>query len=165
MIDYSSMNYITERCYELLGSGKTQKNDILYCLRGSLGKTAIVRDSGSAAIASSLVIIRPSNESDSNYLYHFLTSPLGSLAVRKFDNGSSQPNLSANSVKGYLLPLPPLPEQRRIASVAINELGNTSQCNSSPSSNHFSIPFSSFIPLIISVSNCSKLARMSLGGT
>jgi type I restriction enzyme S subunit len=37
--------------------------------------------------------------------------------MRKFDNGSSQPNLSANSVKSYLLPLPPLAEQRRISEV------------------------------------------------
>jgi type I restriction enzyme, S subunit len=116
-VDFSAMNYITENRFNRLGSGKTKPNDILYCLRGSLGKTAIVHTDREAAIASSLVIIRPSGECSAEYLYHFLTSPLGRIEIRKFDNGSSQPNLSANSVKNYLLPLPPLKEQRRIAEV------------------------------------------------
>jgi type I restriction enzyme S subunit len=116
-VDFSEMNYISESRFNLLGSGKTRENDILYCLRGSLGKTAIVRQKGNAAIASSLVIIRPSDECSVAYVYHFLTSPFGQVEMRKFDNGSSQPNLSANSVKSYLFPLPPLAEQRRIAEV------------------------------------------------
>ena len=116
-VDFSDMNHISESSFNRLGSGKTKHNDILYCLRGSLGKTAIVRRNGNAAIASSLVIIRPSDNCSVGYLYHFLTSPFGHAEVRKFDNGSSQPNLSANSVKSYLLPLPPLAEQRRIAEV------------------------------------------------
>lgn len=116
-VDFSRMNYISESLYSLLNSGKTRQNDILYCLRGSLGKTAIVREDEAAAIASSLVIIRPSNECNVGYLYHFLTSPLGNVELSKFDNGSSQPNLSATSVKNYRLPLPPLPEQKRIAAI------------------------------------------------
>jgi type I restriction enzyme, S subunit len=116
-IDFSDMNFIKESRFNLLGNGKTRLNDILYCLRGSLGKTAIVLYDGNAAIASSLVIIRPSQDLYFGYLYHFLTSPFGQVEIRKFDNGSSQPNLSANSVKNYLVPLPPLAEQRRIADV------------------------------------------------
>lgn len=111
------MNYISENRFKLLGSGKTRANDILYCLRGSLGKTAIYRENGPAAIASSLVIIRPHRECSVEYLYHFLASPLGQEEIRKFDNGSSQPNLSATSVKNYVLPMPPLEEQRRIAEI------------------------------------------------
>ncbi len=114
---FSNMNYISESRFRLLGSGKTRMNDILYCLRGSLGKTAIVRQRDDAAIASSLVIIRPSSDCSVEYLYHFLTSPAAKSELHKFDNGSSQPNLSANSVKNYVLPLPPLAEQRRIAEV------------------------------------------------
>ncbi len=116
-VDFSRMNYISESLYSLLNSGKTRQEDILYCLRGSLGKTAIVRTDEDAAIASSLVIIRPSNECDVGYLYHFLTSPLCKAELSKFDNGSSQPNLSATNVKNYHLPLPPLPEQKRIAAI------------------------------------------------
>jgi type I restriction enzyme S subunit len=116
-IDCSSMNFISRERFNLLGSGKVKPNDILYCLRGSLGKTAVVQDIAEGAIASSLVIIRPSEEITTDYLYRFLASPLGQAEVFKYDNGSSQPNLSAKSVKEYELPLPPLSEQRRIAAI------------------------------------------------
>jgi type I restriction enzyme, S subunit len=42
-VDLTEMNFITEERFQLLRSGKVRKNDILYCLRGSLGKAAIVR--------------------------------------------------------------------------------------------------------------------------
>lgn len=116
-VDFAEMNYISEDQFRKLGSGKTQQDDILYCLRGSLGKTAVVRHGGDAAIASSLVIIRPSKACCVRYIYRYLTSPLAESELRQFDNGSSQPNLSATSVKKYQVPLPPLEEQRRIAEV------------------------------------------------
>ena len=57
-VDFSEMNYIHADKFRKLGSGKTQNNDLLYCLRGSLGKTAIVNYTDNSAIASSLVIRR-----------------------------------------------------------------------------------------------------------
>ena len=116
-VDFTSMNYITPEKFELLGSGKLQANDILYCLRGSLGKSAIFKTSSKAAIASSLLIIRPHKNCYVDYLYYFLTSPLGRQEIIRFNNGSAQPNLSATSVKEYKLPFPPLPEQKRIAAI------------------------------------------------
>ena len=116
-IDFESMNYISEEKFNLLGGGKVKPDDILYCLRGSLGKTAIVPEISKGAIASSLVIIRPSERVRTDYLFHFLTSPVGQREVHKYDNGSSQPNLSAKSVKEYQIPLPPIAEQKRIAAI------------------------------------------------
>ena len=58
-IDFGDMNYISKEKYDMLSSGKFQRGDILYCLRGSLGKKAIISDDVCGAIASSLVIIRP----------------------------------------------------------------------------------------------------------
>jgi len=114
VVQVSEMNYITEEHFNLLGSGKVKPNDILYCLRGSLGKTAIVKSISRGAIASSLVIIRSCQYSDPEYLYNFLVSPLGKAEIHKFDNGSAQPNLSCKSVGEYSVPLPPLNEQKRI---------------------------------------------------
>jgi len=116
-IQFESMNYISQNKFDLLGSGKIQQNDILYCLRGSLGKTAIIQNFDKGAIASSLVIIRPSKDITIKYLYYFLTSYLGQAEIHKYDNGSAQPNLSAASVKAYTIPLPPLEEQKRIAAI------------------------------------------------
>ena len=113
-VSLKGMDYITEAHFNLLGGGKVEKGDVLYCLRGSLGKSAIVSSISRGAIASSLLIIRPSKSIHARFLYAYLTSPLGESMISKYDNGSAQPNLSAANLKKYLVPLPPLDEQRRI---------------------------------------------------
>lgn len=110
-----AMNYISKEKYDLLRSGKVQNDDVLYCLRGTLGKSAIVRGFDIGAIASSLVILRPSDFVNSSFLYYYLISGLGKSMIEIYDNGTAQPNLSVNSVKKYLFPLPPIHEQAFIA--------------------------------------------------
>jgi type I restriction enzyme S subunit len=115
-LSVESMHYITRKKFQSLRSGKVHVGDLVYCLRGAtLGKTAIITQFEEGAVASSLVIIRFSPLVDPNYAYRFLTSPLGRDQIYEFDNGSAQPNLSANNVKKYWIPIPPLAEQRRIA--------------------------------------------------
>ncbi len=106
-INFSEMNYISKEKYAQLNSGKFREGDILYCLRGSLGKKAVVNSSIQGAIASSLVIIRPdSTRVDVDYLMFALDSPSIQEQLIKANNGSSQPNLSAASVRGYEVDLP-----------------------------------------------------------
>jgi type I restriction enzyme, S subunit len=113
-LSQESMHFLTKRKFDSLRGGKTQPGDLVYCLRGAtLGKTAVV-EYIEGAIASSLVIIRLNDAVNRKYAYYFLISPLGRALVRRFDNGSAQPNLAANSVKRYVMPLPPLAEQHRI---------------------------------------------------
>ena len=113
-IDFASMNYISEEKYNQLGAGKIVNGDILFCLRGSLGKRAIVKDVNYGAIASSLVIIRSKNVLINRYLFHYLGSQTVQNLITKNDNGSSQPNLSAKSVSDFSIPIPPREEQERI---------------------------------------------------
>jgi type I restriction enzyme S subunit len=113
-IDFSNMNYISNEHFQILGSGKVQKDDLIYCIRGSLGKIAIVEDVKEGAIASSLVILRPYKNTFTKYLYYFLVSPLGKSEISKHDNGTAQPNLSSANVGFYQVPIAPLNEQRRI---------------------------------------------------
>lgn len=117
ILDKSKLNYITEENYNRLSSGKIQKNDILFCLRGSLGKFAVIRDNELGALASSLVIIRANEKVDVEYLKHFLSSDLCAKEINAYENGAAQPNLSASDLKKFQIPLPPLSEQKRIAEI------------------------------------------------
>ena len=115
-IRLDEMSYITFEKYNQLRSGKFCKGDILYCLRGSLGKKAVVQDIVEGAIASSLVIIRPDSQMiDVNYLMLALDSPSIQNQLLKANNGSSQPNLSAASVQAYEIDLPNKEVQEEIA--------------------------------------------------
>lgn len=118
-LNFENMNYINEEKYEILGSGKIKKNDIVYCLRGSLGKNAIVEiDKG--AIASSLVILRPKkNLVNTDYLFRYLNSKEIQEQINRANNGSSQPNLSATSVKEFKIFLPDYDLQNKISKTLI----------------------------------------------
>ena len=106
-ISFDEMNYISQEKYVKLNSGKFKKGDILYCLRGSLGKKAVIKNDIYGAIASSLVIIRPNTTKvDVDYLMFALDSPSIQEQLKRANNGSSQPNLSAASVRAYDIDLP-----------------------------------------------------------
>ncbi|MGG7520847.1 restriction endonuclease subunit S [bacterium BS0013] len=114
-LSVSDMNYITQKKFDELRGGKIQCGDLVYCLRGAtFGKTSFVTPYKTGAIASSLMIIRPFIAQFGLFFYNYLTSPFGKSQVFRFDNGSAQPNLSANSVMLYAFPCPPLDEQFRI---------------------------------------------------
>lgn len=115
-ISFDNMNYIPEQKYNQLGSGKVRNGDFLYCLRGSLGKQAIVNNMSKGAIASSLVILRPKSI-NIGFLGYCMKTNIVFEQLVKTNNGSSQPNLSASSVKNFIIPLPPLPVQQKIAEV------------------------------------------------
>lgn len=114
VLDRKEFNFISKQKYDSLRAGKVKQNDILYCLRGSLGKTAIVDFDGDGAISSSLCILRVNEATLVEYLYYLLNSEVISQQQDIAENGSAQPNLSAASVMQYSVPIAPLAEQQRI---------------------------------------------------
>ena len=114
LINQDELKYISEETYNRLSSGKLQPNDILFCLRGSLGKFAINKDGLKGGIASSLVLIRAKDNLEINYLKHYLNSTKIKRLIEKSDNGSSQPNLSGKNVKKFPISLPPLNKQKKM---------------------------------------------------
>ncbi|QXY84241.1 restriction endonuclease subunit S [Salmonella bongori] len=112
-IRQEDMTFITPEHFSILRSGKFIDGDILFCLRGSLGKSAIVQNL-SGAIASSLVIVRVFKPTFNKYIHLYFDTPLSYDFINKYDNGTAQPNLAATDLARFLVPLPPLDEQSRI---------------------------------------------------
>ena len=114
-LSMEEMHFISREKFDSLRSGKIRPGDLVYCLRGAtLGKTALVTPLNEGAVASSLVILRPSPILHSRFLYFFLTSPAGQGLISGFRNGAAQPNLGARSVAKYPISLPPIDEQERL---------------------------------------------------
>lgn len=105
--------FVSQTQYDALGSGKLNKNDFVFCLRGSLGKFCKYPFE-QGAIASSLVILRKIGNIVDDYIKIYLSSPLIQNQINESNNGTAQPNLGARDIAKYVIPLPPLAEQHRI---------------------------------------------------
>lgn len=113
----SKMDYIPNYVYERLGGGKVQAGDIVFCLRGSLGKFGIVdKTFGKGAIASSLVIVRPNKKKTStDFVSSYFKSEICRKMIELWAGGAAQPNLGAKELGEFLVPVPPKNEQTAIA--------------------------------------------------
>ena len=117
LVDTINCKKITLEKYQSLGGAKLRKNDILYCLRGSTGKNGIY-EQNEGTVASSLVAIRVDDENtDYKYVYYLLNSGMERQQRYKSDTGAAQPNLSAQSVKDYEFPFPPIEIQQEIVHI------------------------------------------------
>ncbi len=108
--------YLSDEQYDLLGAGKLELNDIVFCIRGSLGKCGyFTMEKG--AIASSLVIVRAISNKEylNGYIFNYLNSLFAYDEIKKYDNGSAQPNLAAKDFQNFLVPLPTNEEIGRIS--------------------------------------------------
>lgn len=123
-IDYSEMNFVTSEKYDSMGGAKLRPRDILYCLRGSLGKNALALDLNDGALASSLVAIRNRDEGvvRTEYMFRLLNSYLEETQRAKLPNGSAQPNMSVDDLRAFSFPLPPVGEQDAILSYLDSEI-------------------------------------------
>lgn len=106
---------LSDEQFEKLGSGKLKKGDVVVCIRGSLGKHGKYPFE-KGAIASSLIIARNylRNEVINDYLMIYLDSQLFRDEIEKYNGGSAQPNLAAESLEKFRIPLPPVEEQEKI---------------------------------------------------
>ena len=114
-VDLNYARFITDKKYKLLGGFKIRKNDILYTLRGStIGKNAMALFSEGTVASSLMGIRKTTNRLISNYLLYTLNSICEENQRNVLINGSTAPNLSAEDVGIFFIPLPPLPEQEAI---------------------------------------------------
>ena len=102
-VNLVTCNKITREKYDDLGGAKLQLGDIVYCLRGTLGKNAYIDNFNEGTVASSLVALRP-KDIDGRYLFHVLNSDIEYKQRVVHDEGAAQPNLSAKSVSEFIMP-------------------------------------------------------------
>ncbi|WP_243976539.1 restriction endonuclease subunit S [Vibrio natriegens] len=131
-VNWKSAKKITEDKCASLRSGQVKQGDLLFCLRGSIGKIARITEPYKGAIASSLVILRPKENVDIDFIYYFLNSPDGQAKAVGLDNGSVQPNVSVKSMSKIDIPRISLKEQQvfvRVLNSIDNKIDNNYQTN------------------------------------
>jgi type I restriction enzyme S subunit len=117
--DFSECQFISKERDELLRKGKLENDDLVLTTRGTVGNIGFFDDSvnfGNVRINSGMVIIRPNKSkllpSFNYYLFRKLQNDF-----HTFISGSAQPQLPIRDLKEVDVLIPPLPEQKAIASV------------------------------------------------
>ena len=113
-VKLDTANKITKEKYNELSGAKIQRGDIIYCLRGTLGKNAFIDNFDSGTVASSLVDIRP-KKIVGKYLFQVLNSDIEYRQRTINDEGAAQPNLSAKNLSLFDIPMSNKDEQTKIA--------------------------------------------------
>ncbi|MDH0369678.1 restriction endonuclease subunit S [Brucella anthropi] len=122
-VNFSDADYITIEKFNSLGGGKYQPGDLLYCLRGSLGKFASIEPgTATGAIASSLVIVRPiKGRVTQAYLKEYFLSEYSNQMIKLWAGGAAQPNLGAQDLARFSVPLPPKLDEQELITQALSK--------------------------------------------
>jgi len=119
--EWFDVRFISNKKADELKRSSVRVGDVLLIKIGSIGYSAIVRslqDFSFAIIPANLVKITPHPQViDTEYLHRWLTSPAAKQYLVSNASKTAQPALSLGKIKELPVPIPPLPEQRRIAAI------------------------------------------------
>lgn len=99
---------------------KLMPNDLLVCEGGDIGRTAIWRDESKVCCYQNHLHRLRTSRGDVHPLFYMYWMQAAHLLLRLYGgtgNKTTIPNLSQSRLKSFILPLPPLPEQKTIARV------------------------------------------------
>lgn len=116
VVKLSEAFHITEDRYFESPEIILQNNDILLCKDGAgIGKIGIVKNLESpATINSSLLLVRADDFFIPEYLFFLLSGPKMQQLVHERVTGTAIPHLFQRDIKEFILPVPPLIEQKEI---------------------------------------------------
>jgi len=98
---------------------QVDEGDILFTISGSIGRTAIVQKQHLPLLMNTSVIrFRPiTPQLEQGFFFYYLQSENFLSRLHALSRGSAQKNVGPTHIKTLNVPLPPLPEQRRIVGI------------------------------------------------
>jgi type I restriction enzyme S subunit len=92
-----------------------EENDLIFARTGgTTGKSFLIRKCPKAVFASYLIRLRVKHSVSVEYLYRYFQTPSYWGQITDEKKGTGQPNVNGKKLANIQVPIPPLPEQRRI---------------------------------------------------
>lgn len=118
---FEELQFINEDKDKKLRKGRVERGNIVLTTRGSVGQFAYFDNSvpyDVMRINSGMVVIDATqSELLPEFFYALCRSFIVAKQIEAASFGSAQPQLTVGIIKGIKLPIPPLPEQKKIAQI------------------------------------------------
>ena len=96
---------------------RVKGGDVLLSVKGTIGEVGVVPDGFEGNIAREIARIRPKPCCDAQFLSLHLQAPQTQRRIENLVVGSTRLEFSIHAVRDFLVALPPLPKQRKIAEI------------------------------------------------
>lgn len=114
-IDFTTAKLISREDSQVINQrSKVESGDIMYAMIGSIGNPVLYQGNDEFSIKNMALFKRVSNGMDMEYVYWFLV--LVQEDMKKAASGGVQSFVSLGYLRNYLIPVPPIAEQKRICS-------------------------------------------------
>jgi type I restriction enzyme S subunit len=117
-IDLKKRTYVTTEFHAANKKSRLKAGDVLVVQSGHIGIVARVPDGFGEANCHALIIVDVDRDAlDPDYVVEHLNSTIGQARLRGLHVGSSMLHINTSELAEYEIPVPPLPEQRKIAEI------------------------------------------------
>ena len=119
-IDEGNLKFLTQEDGELLKRYTISSKDVYISIAGTIGLSGFVPDyldNANLTENAAKIIINDETQMDKYFLTYFLQCHKGQEQITIRTSKTSQPKLALIRIKQIPIPLPPLPEQQKIAEV------------------------------------------------
>jgi len=122
-IDFDNVQFISPQDHEFFKQRScVGKGDILYAMIGTVGNPVIVRTDIEFSIKNVALFKFENSPFLNEYFCYLLQSPSVVQQVESLTQGGIQKFVSLKVLRNLLVPLPPLPEQKRIVDILTDRL-------------------------------------------
>lgn len=116
-IDLTNVSYVSKKIHdEIYSRCNPEYGDILYIKDGATAGVVTINNLKEPfSLLSSVALLKQSREMDSRYLLAYFNSPYCYNTVRSSMKGAAITRITLRMIQEWLIPVPPIEEQRRIA--------------------------------------------------
>ncbi len=116
-VNLESIYRVGEKIDSAYKRSRVRKGDILLTIVGSIGNTAQIPSELDGANLTQQTARLSFDEHCADFYHAILQSDIGKKQIYRFAKSGVQPSLNLGDVEKFIIPIPPLPEQKKIAQI------------------------------------------------